>query len=107
MPKFNLSFVSNKRKQVALFDASGISILNQYVPDHDLSIIDAEHLNFFAALRMLAGGKKSLFDYTVAYIKTFKPRFVFTFIDNNIDFYKLAVIFSKSKIHCNPKWIAI
>ena len=45
---------------MALFDASGIGILNQYVPDHDLSVIDAEHLNFFAALRMLAGGK-SLF----------------------------------------------
>ena len=97
MPKFTFSFVSNKRKQVALFDASGISILNQYVPDHDLSVIDADHLNFFAALRMLAGGKKSLFDYTVAYIKTFKPRFVFTFIDNNIDFYKLAAIFPKVK----------
>ena len=97
MPNFKFSFVSHKRKQVALFDASGISILNQYVPDHELSIIDAEHLNFFAALRMLAGGKKSLFDYTVAYIKTFKPQFVFTFIDNNIDFYKLAAIFPKIK----------
>ena len=97
MPKFNFSFVSLKRKQVALFDASGISILNQYVPDQDLSVIDAEHLNFFAALRMLAMGKKSLFGYTVAYIKTFKPQFVFTFIDNNIDFYKLAAIFPKVK----------
>jgi surface carbohydrate biosynthesis protein len=95
MPKFNFSFVSHKRKRVALFDASGISILNQYVPDHDLSVIDVEHLNFFAAVRMLAGGKKSLFDYTVAYIKTFKPQFVFTFIDNNIDFYKFAAIFPK------------
>ena len=97
MPKFNFSFVSHKRKQVSLFDASGINILNQYVPDHDLSVIDAEHLNFFAALRMLAGGKKSLFDYTVAYIKTFKPQFVFTFIDNNVDFYKLAEIFPRVK----------
>ncbi len=97
MPKFNFSFVSHRRKQVALFDASGISILNQYVPDHDVSIIDAEHLNFFATLRMLAGRKKSLFSYTVAYIKTFRPKFVFTFIDNNIDFYKLAEIFPKIK----------
>jgi surface carbohydrate biosynthesis protein len=97
MPKFNFSSVSLKRKQVALFDASGISILNQYVPDHHLSVIDDEHLNFFAVLRMFAKGKKSLFDYTVAYIKTFKPQFVFTFIDNNIDFYKLAAIFPKVK----------
>ena len=97
MPKFNFSFASFKRKRVALVDASGISILNKYVPDNELSVIDIEHLNFFAALRMLAAGKKSLFDYTVAYIKTFKPQFVFTFIDNNIDFYKFAAIFPKVK----------
>ena len=97
MPKFNFLFFSLKRKQVALIDASGISILNKYVPDSDLSIIDIEQLNFFATLRMLAAGKKSLFDYTVAYIKTFKPQFVFTFIDNNLDFYKLAAIFPKLK----------
>ena len=97
MPKFNFLFFSLKRKQVALIDASGISILNKYVPDSDLSIIDIEQLNFFATLRMLAAGKKSLFDYTVAYIKTFKPQFVFTFIDNNVDFYKLSAIFPKVK----------
>ena len=97
MPKFNFSFASLKRKRVALVDASGISILNKYVPDNELSVIDIEHLNFFAALRMLAAGKKSFFDYTVAYIKTFKPQFVFTFIDNNIDFYKFAAIFPKVK----------
>ena len=97
MPKFNFSFASLKRKRVALVDASGISILNKYVPDNELSVIDIEHLNFFAALRMLAAGKKSLFDYTVAYIKTFKPQFVFTFIDNNIDFYKFSAIFPKVK----------
>ena len=97
MPKFNFSFASLKRKRVALVDASGISILNKYVPDNELSVIDIEHLNFFAALRMLATGKKSLFDYTVAYIKTFKPQFVFTFIDNNIDFYKFSAIFPKVK----------
>ena len=95
MPKFNFLFFSLKRKQVALVDASGISILNKYVPDSNLSVIDIEQLNFFAALRMLAAGKKSLFDYTVAYIKIFKPRFVFTFLDNNVDFYKLSAIFPK------------
>ena len=86
-----------KGKQVALHDASGINILNKYVPENELSVIDVEHVNFFAALRMLVTGKKSFFDYTIAYIKIFKPRFVFTFIDNNIDFYKLAAIFPKVK----------
>jgi surface carbohydrate biosynthesis protein len=97
MPKFKFSFAAPKGKQVALHDASGINILNKYVPENELSVIDVEHVNFFAVLRMLATGKKSFFDYTIAYIKIFKPRFVFTFIDNNIDFYKLASIFPKVK----------
>jgi len=101
MPKFNFSFASLKRQQVALIDASGISILNKYIPEKDLSIIDIENMNVFALLRMLVAGQKSLFGYTVAYIKIFKPRFVFTFLDNNVDFYKLAAIFP------NTKFIAI
>lgn len=97
MPKFIFSFVSNKRKEVALLDLSGISILNKYIPDEDISIIDIERMNVFALFRMLVAGKKSLFDYTVAYIKIFKPQFVFTFLDNNVDFYKLATIFPTVK----------
>jgi surface carbohydrate biosynthesis protein len=97
MPKFKFSFALPKGQQVALADASGISILNKYIPQKDISIIDIEQLNVFAVLRMLFAGKKSLFDYTVAYIKTFKPQFVFTFLDNNVDFYKLAEIFPKTK----------
>ena len=97
MPNFKFSFALPKGQQVALADASGISILNKYIPQKDISIIDIEQLNVFAVLRMLLAGKKSLFDYTVAYIKTFKPQFVFTFLDNNVDFYKLAAIFPKTK----------
>ena len=97
MANFKLSFALPKRQQVALVDASGISILNEYIPQKDTSIIDIEHMNVFALLRMIVAGKKSLFDYTIAYIKVFKPRFVFTFLDNNVDFYKLAAIFPKVK----------
>jgi surface carbohydrate biosynthesis protein len=97
MPNFRFSFALPKGQQVALADASGISILNKYIPQKDISIIDVEQLNVFAVLRMFFAGKKSLFDYTVAYIKTFKPQYVFTFIDNNIDFYKFAQIFPKVK----------
>ena len=97
MPNFKFSFALPKRQQVALADASGISILNKYIPEKDISIIDIEHMNVFALLRMLVAGRKSLFGYTVAYIKIFKPRFVFTFLDNNVDFYKLSAIFPKVK----------
>jgi surface carbohydrate biosynthesis protein len=97
MPNFNISFALPKGQQVALADASGISILNTYIPKNDTSIIDIDQMNVFAALRMLAAGKKSLFNYTVAYLKIFKPQFVFTFLDNNVDFYKLSQIFPKIK----------
>ena len=97
MPNFKLFFALPKRQQVALADASGFSILNKYIPEEDISIIDIERMNVFALFRMLVAGKKSLFDYTVAYIKIFKPQFVFTFLDNNVDFYKLAAIFPRVK----------
>ena len=97
MPNLKLSFSLPKDKQVALVDPSGLSILNKYIPQKDISIIDIEHVNVFAVLRMLVAGKKSLFDYTIAYIKIFKPQFVFTFLDNNVDFYKLAATFPKTK----------
>ncbi len=54
-------------------------------------------MNVFAVLRMLLSGKKSFFDYSIAYIKIFKPKFVFTFIDNNVDFYKIAKYFPEIK----------
>ena len=97
MPNFKLFFALPKRQQVALADAYGFSILNKYIPEEDISIIDIERMNVFALFRMLIAGKKSLFDYTVAYIKIFKPQFVFTFLDNNVDFYKLAAIFPRVK----------
>jgi len=97
MPSFKFSFALPKKQQVALADASGVSILTEYMPKQEISIIDIGCTNVFVLLRMLVSGKKSLFDYTVAYIKIFKPQFVFTFLDNNVDFYKLAAIFPRVK----------
>ena len=93
MPKFKFSFNFRRGKQVALFDASGLSLLTNYIYRKDISIIDVDHTNVYVALRMLATGKKSFFDYSVTYLKIFKPKFVFTFIDNNVDFYKIATLF--------------
>ena len=97
MLKLKLSLDLSQKKQVAIFDASGLSLLSKFIDQRDISIIDAGHMNMFAALRMLAAGKKSFFDYTVAYLKLFKPKFVFTFIDNNVDFYKIATLFPEIK----------
>ena len=82
---------------MVLVDTSGINILRSYIPEDEIEIIDIDRINVFAALRMLVIGKKSLFNYTIAYLKLFKPKFAFTFLDNNIEFYKLAAIFPKTK----------
>jgi surface carbohydrate biosynthesis protein len=97
MLRLKLSLDLSQKKQVAIFDASGLSLLSKFIDQRDISIIDAGHMNMFAALRMLAAGKKSFFDYTVAYLELFKPKFVFTFIDNNVDFYKIAALFPEIK----------
>lgn len=97
MPKHKLSLAFPKGKQIALFDESGINILKSYVYLKDICIIDVGTVNVFAFLRMLFAGKKSLFSYTVAYLKLYKPRFVFTFIDNNVDFYRLSTLFPEIK----------
>jgi surface carbohydrate biosynthesis protein len=97
MLKLKFSYNLRNRKQVALFDASGLSLFSKYIDQRDISIIDVDHMNVFAVFRMLLFGKKSFFDYTIAYIKIFKPRFVFTFIDNNVDFYKISKFFPEIK----------
>ena len=97
MPRLKISFALPKGKQVALLDAAGINILNHYIPEAEIEVIDIEYINIFVLLRMLVAGKKSLFDYNIAFLKLFKPNFAFTFVDNNIDFYKLAAKFPKIK----------
>ena len=97
MLKYKISFAFPKRKLIALFDESGINILENYVYRKDICVIDAGTVNVFAFLRMLFSGKKSLFCYTVAYLKMFKPKFVFTFIDNHVDFYKFSNLFPEIK----------
>ena len=80
-----------------MVDPTGLSILENYIDHRDISIIDIDRKNIFAVLRMLASRKISQFDYTISYLKILQPNFVFTFIDNNVDFYKLATIFPKIK----------
>ena len=80
-----------------MVDPTGLSILENFINHRDISIIDIDRKNIFAVLRMLASRKISQFDYTISYLKILQPNFVFTFIDNNVDFYKLATIFPKIK----------
>lgn len=101
MPRFQFSWSHPRSAKVALLYSFGSDVLNKYVSSELTSIIDPQTLNLFAFIRMLSRNRKSFFNYTVAYLELYKPEFVFTFIDNNVDFYKL------SKIFPNVKFIAI
>ena len=97
MFRFRISWSHPKSAKIALLYSFGSDLLQQYVPSQATSIIDPQNPNLFAFIRMLSTGRKSFFDYTVAYLKLYKPDFVLTFIDNNVDFYKFSRLFPDIK----------
>ena len=101
MPKLRFSFQVPKRKTVALIDSSGLGLLSNYIQQTHIAIVDVAKINFWVALRMVVSGKKSLPAYIFSYLQIVKPKFVFTFIDNDVNFYTLSSKFP------NIKFIAV
>jgi surface carbohydrate biosynthesis protein len=97
MAKGKISFHLPRKRSVALIDSSGLKLITHYVPEDRINVIDPERVNFFVLLRMIFLRMKSLHGYNIAFIKATKPDFVFTFIDNNVDFYRLAHEFPKTR----------
>lgn len=101
MARRKISFRFPRKRTVALIDSSGLSLISRYVPEDAVNVVDIESPNIFVILRMLILRMKSMHGYNIAFIKATQPSFVFTFIDNNVDFYRLAKRFP------NVKFIAI
>jgi surface carbohydrate biosynthesis protein len=101
MSKRQISFRFPRKRTVALIDSSGLSLIRRFIPEETVNVVDIDSPNVFVMLRMFTLRMKSLHGYNIAFIKTTKPSFVFTFIDNNVDFYRLAQHFP------NVKFIAI
>jgi surface carbohydrate biosynthesis protein len=101
MARRKISFRFPRKCTVALIDPTGLSLISRFIPEESINVVDIESPNIFVMLRMLAIRIKSLHGYNIAFIKATKPSFVFTFIDNNVDFYRLAQHFP------NVKFIAI
>ena len=86
-----------KRRPVLLIDPSGIDILTQFIAIKDVEILDFEETNIWIFIRTILRMQFSTSAYVVAYIEMIQPKVVMTFIDNDVNFYKLKNLCPKTK----------
>ena len=86
-----------QRRPVLLIDPSGIDILTQFIAIKDVEILDFEETNIWIFIRTILRMQFSTSAYVVAYIEMTQPKVVMTFIDNDVNFYKLKNLCPKTK----------
>jgi len=86
-----------KRRPVLLIDPSGIDILAQFIAIKDIEVLDFEETNIWIFIRTILRLQFSTSAYVVAYIEMLQPKVVLTFIDNDVNFYKLKNLCPKTK----------
>ena len=86
-----------RRQPVLLIDPSGVDILTQFVAIEDIEILDFEETNIWIFIRTILRMQLSTSAYVVAYIEMIQPKVVMTFIDNDVNFYKLKNLCPKTK----------
>jgi surface carbohydrate biosynthesis protein len=86
-----------RRQPVLLIDPSGIDTLTQFVSIEDIEVLDLEETNIWVFARTILKRQLSTTAYAVAYIETTRPKVVMTFIDNDVNFYKLKNLCPKTK----------
>ena len=78
-----------RRRSVLLIDPSGIDLLTQFVSIKDIEVLNLEETNIWIFIRTIFRMQLSTAAYVIAYIKSTEPKVVMTFIDNDVNFYKL------------------
>ena len=86
-----------QRRPVLLIDPSGIDILTQFIAIKDVEILNFEETNIWIFIRTILRMQFSTSAYVVAYIEMIQPKVVMTFIDNDVNFYKLKNLCPKTK----------
>jgi len=86
-----------RRQPVLLIDPSGVDMLTQFIAIEDIEILDFEETNIWVFARTILKRQLSTTAYAVAYIETTRPKVVLTFIDNDVNFYKLKNLCPKTK----------
>jgi len=86
-----------QRRSVLLIDPSGIDILTQFIAIEDVEVLDFEETNIWIFIRTILRMQFSTSAYVVTYIQMMQPKVVMTFIDNDVNFYKLKNLCPKTK----------
>jgi surface carbohydrate biosynthesis protein len=86
-----------RRQPVLLIDPSGSEILSQFIAIDNIEILDFEETNIWVFARTILKRQLSTTAYAVAYIETTRPKVVMTFIDNDVNFYKLKSLCPQTK----------
>jgi surface carbohydrate biosynthesis protein len=86
-----------RRRPVLLIDPSGIDILSQFIAIEDIQILDLEETNVWIFIQTILRMQLSTTAYVVAYIEMIQPKVVITFIDNDVNFYKLKSLCPQTK----------
>ena len=86
-----------RRQPVLLIDPSGSEILGQFIAIENIEILDFEETNIWVFARTILKRQLSTTAYAVAYVETTRPKVVMTFIDNDVNFYKLKNFCPKTK----------
>ena len=86
-----------RRQPVLLIDPSGSEILSQFIAIENIEILDFGETNIWVFARTILKGQLSTTAYAVSYVETTRPKVVMTFIDNDVNFYKLKNMCPKTK----------
>jgi surface carbohydrate biosynthesis protein len=86
-----------RRQPVLLIDPSGIDTLTQFVSIENIEVLDFEETNIWIFIRTILRLQFSTSAYVVTYIAVLQPKVVMTFIDNDVNFYKLKKLCPKTK----------
>jgi surface carbohydrate biosynthesis protein len=92
-------FEMPKKNRVVLYRCNGKELLNKYIKEN-ISILDPfNEIYFFVLIKSLFNFsfKNILLNYNKTFITMTKPKFVFTYIDNDLKFYFLKDFFEGIK----------
>ena len=88
-------FKKPEQKKFLILDSYNSVIFEKYIKKDEFGIFHTryESLNFFVLIKNIFKLKFNFFDYMIEYIKLSNCKFIVSFYDNNISFYKLKEYF--------------
>ncbi len=90
--KARLTLKKPVKKKIIIFDKQSEIYISELFDKHEYVTLDTSYkeINIFILLKLILKFKKiNYINYFHELIKNIKPEYIFTFIDNNLSFYKL------------------